>query len=203
MKAISNKIWSAILDISPVQFGVYDLVNHLSIYSSGLAEKILGYNFEELQEFSHEFYKELILEEDFPKVINNLKTLTESKEDIELETIYRVKNKAGDIIWVRSHQRVLERDVDGQPIKIITSSEDITELKELEIKLEQEVNALNNIPCGNIQELRIQLNAVTNIMSLFRENHFSGEMDRRLWKYMYDSVGKMNEVLDGFNQKSS
>jgi len=196
MKPITPKIWNAIIDISPVQFGVYDLVEHTQIYSSGLAEKLLGFNFEELQEFSQDFYKDLILAEDFPIFEKNLNLLLGSDQDIVVEGIYRVKNKKGEIVWVRSQHRVLERDDKGQPSKLIASSEDITELKLLEQKLEQEVTKLNAIPSKNIEELRIQLNAVTNIMDQFRENHFSSEMDRRLWSYMYNSVQKMNNVME-------
>ena len=65
MESLNTKVWNAIIDISPVQFGVYDLEQHLQIYSSGLAEKVSGYTFDELQEFSKDFYKELILKEDF------------------------------------------------------------------------------------------------------------------------------------------
>ena len=196
MKSITPKIWNAIIDISPVQFGVYDLVEHTQVYSSGLAEKILGFDFEELQEFSRDFYRDLVVEEDFVVFENNLKRLIESDHDIVVEGIYRVKNKNGDIVWVRSHHRILERNSDGQPLKLIASSEDITELKKLEQQLEKEVNKLKAIPSKNVVELRIQLNAVTNIMTQFQENHFSSEMDRRLWSYMYNSVQKMNSVMD-------
>ena len=196
MKPVPPKIWNAIIEISPVQFGVYDLEKHLQVFSSGLAERVLGYSFLELQEFSQDFYKELILEEDYPIFENNLNQLLTSSQDIVVEGIYRVRNKKGDIIWVRSHQRTIERNSKGEPTKYISSSEDITELKELELKLEQEVTKLNQIPSKNLEELKVQLNAVSNIMNQFRENHFSSEMDRRLWNYMYHSVKKMDEVMN-------
>ncbi len=196
MKQIPPKIWNAIIDISPVQFSVYDLVKHHRIFSSGLAEKILGYSYQELQQFSTNYYKDIIVEEDYPIIENNFNRLLNSVDDSMVEGIFRMKTKLGGIVWVRTHQRVLERDKNGKPSKIIASSEDITELKELEQRLEEEVGKLNAIPTKNLQELRIQLNAVTNIMDQFRENHFSSEMDRRLWGYMFSSVQKMNRVVD-------
>ena len=189
-------MWSAIIDISPVQFGVYDLVEHQQIFSSGLAEKVLGYNFDELQQFSRDFYKELILKDDYQILENNLNILLTSAHDLPVEGIIRVKNKQGNILWVRCIQRVLERNPKGQPTKLVSSSEDITELKELEQKLEVEVSKLYSIPSKNLKELRVQLNAVTNIMDQFRENHFSSEMDRRLWNYMFNSVKKMDAVVN-------
>ena len=196
MRPLDSKIWNAIIDISPVQFGVYDLEQHLQVYSSGLAEKVSGYSFDELQKFSRDFYKELILHDDFPSFEGNLNRLLQSDKDITVESIYRVRGKQGNLIWVRSNHRVFERDDQGQPIKIIASSEDITELKELEQKLEVEVDKLQAIPSENLDELRVQLNIVSNIMSLFRENHFSSEMDRRLWSLMYQSVHKMDQVIN-------
>lgn len=201
MTAITPKIWNAIVDISPVQFGVYDMVQQMQIYSSGLAEKVLGYSFEELQEFSHDFYKELLHEQDSQKLEQNLDKLLNTKQDIMVEGIYRVINKENNVIWVRSNHRVLERDEDGRPVKIISSSEDITELKALEQQLELEVGKLYAIPSENIEELKVQLNAVNNIMCQFKENHFSSEMDRRLWNYMHHSVKKMNHVMEGINLK--
>ena len=196
MRPLDSKIWNAIIDISPVQFGVYDLEQHLQVYSSGLAEKVSGYSFDELQKFSRDFYKELILLEDFPKFEDNLNRLLQSDKDIMVESIYRVRGKQGNIIWVRSSHRVFERDEQGQPKKLIASSEDITELKELEQKLEKEVGKLQAIPSENLEELKVQLNTVSNIMSQFRENHFSSEMDRRLWNLMYHSVQKMDHVIN-------
>ena len=202
MSAITPKIWNAIIDISPVQFGVFDLEKHMQVYSSGLAEQVLGYSFEELQEFSHDFYKELILKEDFHIFENNINKLLSSDKNLVVEGIYRVRSKDGEIIWVRSRQQVLECDHDGQPVKIISSSEDITELKELELQLHHEVGKLNAIPSENLEELKVQLNAVSNIVNQFQENHFSGEMDRRLWSYMHHSVKKMNEVIEGIDTTS-
>jgi hypothetical protein len=49
MKSNVPKYWNAIIDISPVQFGVYDLVKHQQIFSRGLEEKALGYSSEELE----------------------------------------------------------------------------------------------------------------------------------------------------------
>jgi PAS domain S-box-containing protein len=201
MESLNTKVWNAIIDISPVQFGVYDLEQHLQIYSSGLAEKVSGYTFDELQKFSKDFYQELILKEDFPQFENNLIRLLQSDKDLVVESIYRVRDKHGDLIWVRSNHRVLERDEQGQPIKLIASSEDITELKELEQRLETEVGKLQAIPSENLEELQVQLNAVSNIMCQFRENHFSSEMDRRLWNYMYHSVQKMDQVIGKVFQK--
>ena len=196
MKSIIPKYWNAIIDISPVQFGVYDLVKHQRIFSSGLAEKALGYSSEELEEFSKDFYKGLILEEDFQAIEQSVDALLGSEERNSVEVIFRIRTKSGNIIWVRTHQRVLERGPDGKPVKLISSSEDITELKILELELKQQVSKLNAIPTENIKELRIQLNAVTNIMDQFKENHFTSEMDRRLWNYMVSSVKKMDQVVD-------
>jgi PAS domain S-box-containing protein len=197
MKSNVPKYWNAIIDISPVQFGVYDLVKHQRIFSSGLAEKALGYSSEELEEFSKDFYRDLILEEDYLCFEKSVEYLTESEDHSSAEVIFRVRTKSGYIIWVRTHQRVLERGPNGKPVKLISSSEDITELKIMEHELREEVNKLNAIPSENLKELRIQLNAVSNIMDLFRENHFSSEMDRRLWNYMTSSVKKMNHVVNG------
>lgn len=196
MKSNVPKYWNEIIDISPVQFGVYDLVKHQMIFSSGRAEKALGFTSEELEEFSKDFYRELILEEDFPFLEKSVDILMESEGNASVEVIFRVRTKSDHVIWVRTHQHVLERGPDGKPVKLISSSEDITELKILELELKQQVDKLNAVPTENLKELRIQLNAVTNIMDQFRENHFSSEMDRKLWNYMGSSVKKMNQVVD-------
>ena len=112
-----------------------------------------------------------------------------------VESIYRIKSKSGNEIWVRSHHRVFKRDEDGRPTQLISSSEDITELKQLEMKLADGVAKLKSISSKNYYDLKPQLNAVTMIMKLFNENHFSSEMDRRLWDYMKQAAAKMDEIL--------
>ena len=146
MKPPLQKFWNAVVEISPIQFGVYDLVKNTMEYSSGLAEKALGVDFNELQQLSHEFFKDLVHSEDYPLIEKNIEFLLNSTEEVTVESIYRVKSKSDAVIWVRSHHRVFERDEEGRPIKLIGYSEDITELKHLEMKLADGVKNLNRFP---------------------------------------------------------
>ena len=192
----SESLLKAIVDISPVQFGVYDLVKHSLEFSSGLAERILGVDFQELQRLSQDFYRSIIYKEDYPHIERNLELLMNSQQDQTVESIFRVRAKGGKTVWVRAHHQVLERDQQGKPTKIITSSEDISELKALEQSLAEAVKNLQAVDAEDLEELQVQLNAVTMIVKMFKENHFSSKMDQRLWDFMRDSVLKMNEVLE-------
>ena len=73
--------------------------------------------------------KKFIIEEDIPIMTDAIRRATSAPaEDPETETEARFRTSDGRTIWVRSIFK-LERDAQGQPIKIVGSSQDITDRK--------------------------------------------------------------------------
>ncbi len=91
------------------------------------AEAEGGYEFA-LYPTLHKF----ILEEDIPVAYNVVQEAINSKQQGEITSEVRYKTAQGKLIWVSSTYKV-EREADGQAVKIVGSSQDITERKTNEL----------------------------------------------------------------------
>ncbi|RPJ29249.1 MAG: GAF domain-containing protein [Chloroflexi bacterium] len=91
------------------------------------AEKENGYEFP-LDAVMQKF----ILEEDIPIVRQTLQNVLDAKDGGDVTSEVRYRKADGKVIWVSSVYQV-ERDAQGQPVKVVGSSQDITERKTNEL----------------------------------------------------------------------
>ena len=98
-------------------------------------EKLLGYSKIEMEQFSRS-WKSLVHQEDYHLIIKYDKEYLEGKISSHNEE-YRIKKKDGSFIWVLDRGMLMSKTPDGKPIKIIGTHTDITDLKEVELSLEQ------------------------------------------------------------------
>ncbi|AFM23574.1 PAS domain S-box protein [Desulfomonile tiedjei] len=91
---------------------------------------MLGY---EAEEFSASFeeWRRLIHPEDLEPTIEALDEYLSGKRDT-YEVEFRVSNKSGDSVWMLSRGKVVARDRDGKPLRMIGTHADITERKRAE-----------------------------------------------------------------------
>lgn len=61
----------------------------------------------------------------------------QKKEDYESTLVFRIKNKAGEYIWLHSKSSFIEYDPETQTGKLLTVLRDITEHKKIEISLRE------------------------------------------------------------------
>ncbi|RPI90524.1 MAG: GAF domain-containing protein, partial [Chloroflexi bacterium] len=87
------------------------------------AEQENGYEFP-IDEFMHKF----ILEEDIPIVRQITQDVIDEKRGGDVSSEVRYRRADGKVIWVSSVYKV-EHDAQGQPVKVVGSSQDITERK--------------------------------------------------------------------------
>lgn len=102
--------------------------NDLS-FNSNLAE-IVG--FSKIENVS-EKWKEYIHEDDFHSSAKAMMDLISGKKDSYVDQ-YRLKLMDGSYKWIFSRGKIVERDQDGQPVRIAGSITDITEQKEAETR---------------------------------------------------------------------
>ncbi|MCX7667249.1 MAG: PAS domain S-box protein, partial [Gemmataceae bacterium] len=110
----------------------WDIENN-SLYLDERCKKIFGVPPEQI-DFSYQYFKAIIHPEDYELVIKNLENrekLNESGFNLD----YRVKTINGKWIWVNSRGRVIERDQNNNPLRVIGTIHDITERIEATEKL--------------------------------------------------------------------
>ncbi len=82
----------------------------------------------------YESWIKLLHPHDRQEVIDNLAVHFKKKEDF-LTIEYRIKAKSGAWKWIRGRGKVVERDKDGNSVRMVGTNTDITEQKEGERKL--------------------------------------------------------------------
>ena len=139
---LEKAIWKTnrITEVSPGIIYIYDLETQSNIYSSENIATIAGYNQEEIKLFGNELQARLFLEEDLPLIVEHHKAMQKLEDNKDKTLTYRIKHKDGGERWLKSIDKVYERNKQGQGIKIIGVAHDVTE----EYNKQLELNELNN-----------------------------------------------------------
>ena len=97
----------------PVVIYVYSVSDDKNLFATEDICELLGYSPEEIKGFGEGFLAVLIHPEDKPGLEEHLRNVAKSTAGEMLDFSYRLKNKAGEWQWLRSHDTVLECDEDG------------------------------------------------------------------------------------------
>ncbi len=122
------------LTISGAGLGVWDWNLHAgSVRFNSLFARILGYSTDELVP-TRKFWESLIHPEDQTEAQQRLDAhMRGSTPDYRCE--YRLRSKQGRWQWVQVCGRIVERDVNGNPVRMAGVHVDIAKLKEMESQL--------------------------------------------------------------------
>ena len=82
-------------------------------------------------ELPYEWFVSRVHPDDAKRVLEHINS-AHNNDAFEYDQQFRMKHARGDFRWIRSKGRVVERDADGQPIRMIGLHVDITEQKETE-----------------------------------------------------------------------
>ncbi|MGM0369989.1 MAG: sensor domain-containing diguanylate cyclase [Bacillota bacterium] len=96
--------------------------------------EMLGYDLDEIDQNIEE-WKKRIHSEDKKRVLTKLNNHLEGKTDY-YETEHRLKTKSGDWKWIKDKGQVMERDEDGDVIRVVGIHQDINDRMEAKQKIE-------------------------------------------------------------------
>ena len=161
IRAAENR-WSFALDSAGQ--GVWDFnVRTRTSYYSPMWKALLGYADDEIGIDDSGYWLTLVHPDDLPAVAEaNRRHLCGESDRFECE--FRMAHKDGHWVWILDRGRVIERDADGAPVRMIGTHTDISRQKEAE----QEIRRLSH---------RLQLAAAAGQIGLW-------EVDvdaRRMW----------------------
>ena len=117
---------SLAVDIINDGLWVWDLDNAHYYFSPGFY-RMLSYEPQDLAP-SYEIWRELIHPQEREAITRRIKDL-HMTENSAMELEYRMKSKSGAYRWILSRIKVVERDKQGSPLRIVGSNIDITERK--------------------------------------------------------------------------
>ena len=118
---------------------------------------VLGYTPEEIHAMGSDVTRTLIHPDDVERVTNYPRRFAAAGEHTPPEELtYRVKNVAGEYVWLHARERVFSRGPNGQPIEVLGAAQDVSQRKRMEVLLRQ--REIHPQKMGeNLQRFRSQL----------------------------------------------
>lgn len=109
-------------------------------------------------------WRGMIHPEDLQGLLKVIHEALESPETSHFEAEYRVRAKSGDWIWILDRALIVRRDVDGEPVRMTGTIQNITSRKQTEHILHERadqmerLNRMMNTREGRIVELKEEVN---------------------------------------------
>jgi PAS domain S-box-containing protein len=132
------------LSLEAANVGFWDMdLQDLTVYFSPIWFGMLGYGPDELPS-SLDTWQDLLHPEDRERVLARAsETISGVREDYEQS--FRMCTKSGDYRWILSTGKVMARDAKGNPLRMLGTHVDITELKQAEESLREQGKVLSDI----------------------------------------------------------
>ncbi|WP_299681849.1 PAS domain-containing protein [uncultured Tenacibaculum sp.] len=135
---------SKITDVMPGITYIYNQETQENEYVNQEIAKVLGYSKSDIETLGSDLMTEIIHPNDMIRMEKHHRAISESKDNEILDFEYRAKHKDGKYRWFLSKETIFEKIKGSDKVKHIGVGTDITNLKEVEHKL-NESNIMYNI----------------------------------------------------------
>lgn len=169
---------------------------------SSQSSTMLGYAEDELEP-SYFTWEKLVHPEDLPWVVEKLNAYLEDATT-SYAFDYRMRTKSGEWKWIANLGKVVERDEQGQPLRMAGMNHDISDRKRAEQELQQlntqllrsnqELSQFAYVASHDLQE---PLRKIRNFTELLAQR-YQGELDEagdRYIRYITDGAVRMQELI--------
>ncbi len=170
------------LEVANDGFWDWDLRTNQSYFSAKYFE-MLGYPPNETS-FSRERFLESLHPEDKPLVLETERKMLEEDADYNVE--FRMKTKSGQWKWLNARAKVVERDENGNPLRVIGVHTDIHERK---VSQEKELIELAT--------LESSLTPIA-IFDLYGKAYFFNNAAMEFWKFEPSDIENLSITRLGF-----
>lgn len=135
-----------------------------SLHLSPQWARLLGYN---LDEFPHEvsFFFHVLHPEDHPRLRHSLEEHFAGRTPVKQNEV-RLRTKSGEYRWFLDRGKVVARDSDGRPTRMIGTITDITELRESQLRAEAASRSKSEFLANMSHEIRTPLTAILGFADL-------------------------------------
>ncbi|MEN8839007.1 MAG: ATP-binding protein [Flavobacteriales bacterium] len=173
-------------------------------YLSPTFKKMFGYEDHEM-ESSPEAWQRIIFQEDLPKVFELFGAHVESKGKVPFDSELRYHHKDGSMVWVFCRGKVVEWDEEGNPLRMLGSHIDITNIKKVEEtqlyveKLEQKNKELQQFAYVASHDLQEPLRTIISFTDLMMEQ-YGGSIDDSADTYLRfisNASNRMSDLVKG------
>ena len=137
-----QKFIQKIAEASPNILYLYDLQEHCNVYSNREIASVLGYTPTEIQAMGAALFANLMHPEDLAKMPDYYQQIDISQDGEIFEIEYRMRHANGEWRWLYSRDTVFSRDDRGQIKLTIGSAQDISDRKQAEQQINQQLTAI-------------------------------------------------------------
>ena len=197
----NTKFYRSIIHSAPTPIGAIDIIKNEIIYSSGLAEDLLGYSNDEFITFSKNDFIDIVHPEDRDQLRQLKYCVRNAADDSVISSIIRFRSKDRKYLHFHLFETVYERDFDGKPTKYTFVVEDITETAKLRDELAEKVEVIKKISWKNSHELRVPVAKILAVGELLQSKHISTQYVDDIFHAMFDAVTKLDEVIHEINSE--
>ena len=165
--------------------------------------KILGYEESELTHMMDDFVQ-CLLPEDQPKIMEKIQACFRGEAPYVSE--HQMRRRDGELIWVYDRGNIVERDEQGNPIRMVGSFAEITDRKLAEVKLQEEKlradaanQAKSEFLANMSHEIRTPMNGVIGMTDLLLDSSITPETRQALEIIRQSGQSLMsiiNDILD-------
>lgn len=191
----SEKRWQFALEGS--QDGIWDWdVKNNTVFFSDRWIQLLGY---ERHEISHDFdeWYQRVHPDDIQKTMQSVEDHLNGKTTA-FHTEHRLKTKQGDYLWVMGRGKVIEKDSDGSPLRVIGTMSDISKRKNAEQQrealieeLEHKNSELERFTYTVSHDLKSPIVTIKGFLSLLETDVKNGDENR-----INDDINRINKATD-------
>ena len=195
------KLISNFIDISPLSYTIYDLVKDTLLITTKDPMEMLGISRKELAEMSHTYYQYIIHPDDYPLINASYEKMKRAGLNDHFEHTVRVRHKDGHYIWIHAIYRIHEVDELGNASKMLGVVEDISELKELESRLDVTVKKLNKISYRDSHILRAPIASILGLVELLEVEPSLPTPCKSIISHLKSTVRKLDKIVTDINQR--
>ncbi|MUH37095.1 PAS domain S-box protein [Zobellia amurskyensis] len=186
-----NIMFEQILEITMAGFWDWNIPEKTE-YFSPTFKKMFGYEEDELEN-TPESWQKIIHPDDLPGVFDNFEKHVKSKGKIPYDNEVRYFHKDGGIVWVWCKGNVIEWNENDEPIRMVGSHINITNLK----RLSQSNKELERFAYVASHDLQEPLRTIRDFVALFKEeyNNILDNNANTYLEFIEEASSRMGELV--------
>ena len=186
-----------------------------SVYFSPRWQEMLGFELGEMDP-THAAWNALVHPDDFARVQAGYAAVLKGEQK-HGEVEYRIRTRTGDWIWVLDRGKVVERNQNGRPVRMIGTATEITASKEAQAELDRHREHLEELVAERTEQLekvnqelrdfayvvshdlKAPLRAVTQLAGWIAEDYTDALDDngREMLDLLVQRTARMNALIEG------